>query len=152
MSAPSEAAAAWRAAALAAVEDLQGESADLGWPEASSLGDALVDALAHLLVDLASGAVSPSAQPTVVGAIGGMPRSLDHASCRACAGSLRRAASVFTQASAAWAPPAGEVALDLADLLDHAADLERGGRLTLGHKGVVLRKLQSLGRRLRELG
>lgn len=139
-------------AALLAVEDLQGSAADLGWPEVTGLADALVDALSHLLVDLAGGASRPTPRPLVVGAIGGPPRPVDHASCRAAAASLRRVAPLLLDGSPAWAPEAGTVAVELADLVDHAADLARSGRLTPAHKGVVLRRLHALQRRLQALG
>ncbi|HSP59551.1 MAG TPA: hypothetical protein VLO09_00680 [Ornithinimicrobium sp.] len=141
-----------RTAVLLAVEDLQTATADLGWPEATGLADGLVDALAHLLVDVADGAEQPSPRPTVVGAIGGPPRPVDHASCRAAAATLRRVAPAFAGAPPSWAAAAGGVCTELADLLDHAADLGRSGRLTLSHKGVVLRRMHALQRRLQALG
>ncbi|MFK5633014.1 hypothetical protein [Ornithinimicrobium sp. LYQ103] len=140
------------AAPLLAVEDLQGSAADLGWPEVTGLADALVDALSHLLVDLAEGAKLPTPRPHVVGAIGGPARPVDHASCRAAAASLRRVAPLLLDGDPAWAPPAGAVAVDLADLVDHTADLARSGRLATAHKGVVLRRLHALQRRLQALG
>ena len=140
-----------RAAALLAVEDLEAVAPDLGWPEATGLCDGIVDALAHLLVDVADGAAQPSPRPTVVGAIGGPARPVDHASCRAAAAALRRVAPTFADGPA-WGPGAGAVCGDLADLLDQVADLGRAGRLTLGHKGVVLRRMHLLQRRLHGLG
>lgn len=137
---------------LRSVEDLQGAMPDLGWPEATGLVDGLVDALAHLLVDLASGADRPTPQPLVVGAIGGAQRPLDHASCRAGAAALRRAAPVLLAGGRPWAPAGGEVALELADLLDRTAGAARAGRVPPGAKGVVLRRLHALARRLQALG
>ncbi|MGC5583315.1 hypothetical protein ACQE98_04085 [Ornithinimicrobium sp. W1679] len=139
-------------AVLLAVDDLQTATADLGWPEATGLCDGLVDALAHLLVDLADGAAHPSPRPTVVGAIGGSPRPVDHAACRAAAASLRRVAPTFEGSPAPWAGGAGSVCTELAELVDQVADLDRTGRLTLAHKGVVLRRLHALQRRLQGLG
>lgn len=139
-------------AVLLAVEDLQDATADLGWPEATGLCDGLVDALAHLLVDLADGSELPSPRPTVVGAIGGPTRPLDHASCRAAAAALRRVAPTFGAAGPPWAEGAGQVCTDLADLVDRVADLGRSGRLTPSSKGVVLRRLHALQRRLQALG
>lgn len=141
-----------KGALLRAVEDLQGAAADLGWPEATGLADGLVDALAHLLADLAGGAGTPSQQPAVVGAIGGGDRPPDHASCRAAAAALRRVAPVLLGGGPGWAEGGGEVALDLADLLDQVADRGRAGRLAPAHKGVVLRRLHHLQRRLQALG
>lgn len=145
------AAGAGRVTTLLAVEELQAAAADLGWPEATGLCDGLVDALAHLLVDVADGAPRPSPRPTVLGAIGGPARPVDHASCRAAAAALRRAAPAFADGPA-WADGAGAVCADLASLLDQVADLDRGGRLTLAHKGVVLRRMHVLQRRLHGLG
>jgi hypothetical protein len=144
--------AASRGDLLRAVEDLQGAAADLGWPEATGLADGLVDALSHLLVDLADGAPSPSPQPAVVGAIGGPPRPVDHASCRAAAATLRRAALVLLGSGHRWAAEGGEVALALAGLLDQVAEHGRTGRVSPAHKGVVLRRLHHLQRRLQALG
>lgn len=141
-----------RGALLRAVEDLQGAAADLGWPEATGLADGLVDALAHLLVDLADGADAPSPQPVVVGAIGGAARPVDHASCRAAAATLRRVAPVLLGGGPGWAAAGGEVALELADLLDQVADRGRTGRISPSSKGVVLRRLHHLQRRLQALG
>lgn len=141
-----------RTAVLLAVEDLQTATADLGWPEATGLCDGLVDSLAHLLVDVADGAGQPSARPTVVGAIGGRARPVDHASCRAAAATLRRVAPTFADDAPSWAPAAGGVATDLAELLDQVADLGRTGRLTPTSKGVVLRRMHALQRRLQGLG
>lgn len=139
------------AVALAAVEDLQGTSADLGWPEATALADALVDTLAHLLVDVGSGRAAPSPRPAVVGAIGGPPGSLDHASCRGASAALRRAGAALALAGPPWAAEAADVALDLADLLQTCADQARTGRLRENQKGVVLRALRAQQRRLHAL-
>ena len=143
------------AVTAALVDDLQGQSPDLGWPDASSMVDALVDALSHLLVDLGAGAGSPRPRPEVIGALGGAAGPLDPASCRATAGSLRRAGATLLAAEAeeakqatAWAGRAGEVALDLADLLDSLVDQARSGRLRPSHKGPVVRRLRSLQRQL----
>lgn len=143
-----------RDAALAAVEDLQRVAPDLGWGEATGLADGVVDALSHLLVDLADGATTPTARPLVVGAIAGPAAAPDHASCRSAAATLRRVAPVLRRGAAelAWAAEAGEVALDLAELLDQVADQARSGRLALAHKGVVVRRLHVLQRRLQALG
>lgn len=141
-----------RSEVLGAVDDLQGAAADLGWPEATGLADALVDALSHLLVDLADGASTPGPRPLVVGAIGGPDRPVDHASCRAAAATLRRVAPVLLGGRPAWSAAAGDVALDLAALLDQVADRGRSRRLTTSSKGVVLRRLHALQRRLQALG
>lgn len=137
---------------VAAVEDLQEHGPDLGWPEASSLADALIDTLSHLLVDLAAGAATPSPRPQVIGALGAGEGALDAASCRATAASLRRAGRLMTEAArpggSSWAGAAGEVALDLADLLETTAAQGRAGRLAPMHKGPVLRRLHGLRRRL----
>lgn len=142
------------AVVAAAVEDLQGQAPDLGWPEASSLTDALVDALAHLLVDLGAGAATPTPRPAVIGALGGSPGPVDAASCRATAASLRRSGSLLRRSATAqvgWPGPAGDVALDLADLLEQVADQSRTGRLGLAHKGPVVRRLHRLHRTLGDL-
>ena len=141
-----------RAEVLGAVDDLQGAGPDLGWPEATGLTDGLVDALSHLLVDLADGAPVPGPRPLVVGAIGGPGRPVDHASCRAAAATLRRVAPVLLGGGHAWSVSAGEVALDLGELLDQVADSGRTGRLAPSSKGVVLRRLHALQRRLQALG
>lgn len=141
-----------RGEVLRALDDLQGAGPDLGWAEATGLADGLVDALSHLLVDLADGAASPTPQPLVVGAIGGQARPVDHASCRAAAASLRRVAPVLLEGGRPWAAAAGEVALELAGLLDQVADRERGGLVSPSTKGVVLRRLHGLQRRLQALG
>ncbi|GGK67316.1 hypothetical protein [Ornithinimicrobium pekingense] len=140
-----------RGEVLRAVDDLQGAAADLGWAEATGLADGLVDALSHLLVDLADGSSSPTPQPLVVGAIGGPARPVDHASCRAAAAALRRVAPVL-DAGPPWGAEAARVALELADLFDRVADDGRSGRVPPGHKGVVLRRLHGLQRRLQALG
>jgi hypothetical protein len=141
-----------RGEVLSAVEDLQGAAADLGWPDATGLADALVDGLSHLLVDLADGVAVPGPRPLVVGAIGGQDGSVDHASCRAAAATLRRVAPVLLGGGPAWSAAACDVALDLAALLDQVADRGRSGRLTPSSKGVVLRRLHALQRRLQALG
>jgi hypothetical protein len=141
------------AVCLALVEDLQGTGADLGWPEATGLVDAIVDALCHLLVDLGQGQPSPTPRPAVVGAIGGVPRPLDHASCRAASASLRRAGSALLGSDGpGWARDAGEVALDLAALLERCVERDRAGRLRPLSKSVVQRELHGLQRRLRASG
>ncbi|WP_122262304.1 hypothetical protein [Ornithinimicrobium cerasi] len=140
------------AVSLALVEDLQGTGADLGWPEATVLVDALVDVICHLLVDLGSGRPVPTPRPAVVGAIGGTVGRLDHASCRAATPALRRAGSALLGDARGWAVAAGEVALDLADLLARCAERDRAGRLRPGDKSVVLRELHGLQRRLHALG
>lgn len=138
--------------ALAAVDDLQGEGADLGWPEATGLADSLVDALSHLLVDLGAGHSSPTPRPAVVGAIGGPAGPLDHASCRTAAAALRRAGGLLVEGGQPWTQEAAAVAMELADLLDRCAELARSGRLPERSKGVVLRRLRGLQRRLHALG
>ncbi len=140
-----------RTAALAALDDLHDAAADLGWDEATGLVDALVDHLAHLLVDLADGATTPTRRPVVVGAIGGPARPVDHASCRTAAAALRRVERVLRAGAPGWAPAAGDVALDLSELLDQVADRHRTGRLTPSDKSVVLRRVNVLARRLRAL-
>ena len=140
-----------RGEVLRAVDDLQGAAADLGWDEATGLADALVDALSHLLVDLADGSAAPTPQPLVVGAIGGAARAVDHASCRAAAATLRRVAPVLGDGPP-WAAEAAGVALELAELFDKVAEDGRSGRVPPGHKGVVLRRLHALQRRLQALG
>jgi hypothetical protein len=137
---------------LRALDDLQGAGADLGWAEATGLADGLVDTLSHLLVDLADGAAIPSPQPLVVGAIGGEARQVDHASCRAAAATLRRVAPVLVDGGPRWAEEAGQVAIQLADLFDQVADRGRSGAVPPSLKGVVLRRLHALGRRLQALG
>lgn len=142
--------AALASAARASLDDLQGAAPDLGWPEATGLVDGLVDTLGHLLVDVSRGQARPTEVPMVVGAIGGADRPPDHASCRAAASTLRRATAVLEEHPTGWAGSGREVALDLADLLEHTADLSRRGRLTIAHKGVVLRRLHEMRRRLGE--
>lgn len=139
------------AVALALVEDLQGTTADLGWPEATALADALVDGLSHVLVDLASGRPRPTSHPAVVGAVGGPPAPLEHASCRVATAALRRAGAVLLEAGPAWATEGGDVALSLADLVERCAERERAGRLRPTDKGPVLRELRGLQRRLHAL-
>ncbi len=141
-----------RAQVLRSVDDLQGAAPDLGWPEATGLVDGLVDALAHLLVDVADGAARPGRQPLVVGAIGGPERPLDHASCRAAAATLRRVAPVLLDGGPSWAAAGADVALELADLLDRTADHARAARVPPGAKSVLLRRLHALQRRLQALG
>lgn len=139
------------AVTLALVEDLQGTTADLGWPEASALADALVDGLSHLLVDLGSGRARPTPHPAVVGAIGGPPARLDHASCRVATAALRRAGAALLTAGPSWAHEGGDLALSLADLLERCAERDRRGRLRPADKGPVLRELRGLQRRLHAL-
>lgn len=144
--------AATRAQALAALDDLQDAAADLGWDEATGLVDALVDDLGHLLVDLAEGAPSPTPRPTVVGAIGGPVRAVDHASCRVAAAALRRVSLVFAAGGTSWAPVAGTVAEELAGLLLQVAETRRGGQLPPSARGVVVGRVSAWSRRLRSLG
>lgn len=139
------------AVALALVEDLQTATADLGWPEASALADALVDGVCHLLVDLGSGRARPTQHPAVVGAIGGPGGRLDHASCRVAAASLRRAGAALLGGQPAWAREGGDVALCLADLVERCVERDRAGRLRPTDKGPVLRELHALQRRLHGL-
>lgn len=143
-----DAAARTAAVALAQVEDLQAAAADLGWPEATGLADALVDALSHLLVDLGEGRGAPTPRPVVVGAIGGPSRPIDHASCRVATAALRRAGSTLLDGDPAWSREAGEVALDLADLLEQCAEAARAERVVSADKGALLRRLGGLRRRL----
>ena len=77
--------------------------------------------------------------------------TVDHASCRAAAARLRALSPVLAQAAPerAWAGAAGQVMGDLAGLLDRLADLSRTRPLTAADKGVVLRRLHGLARRLR---
>ena len=51
-----------------------------------------------------------------------------------------------------WAAGAGEVALDLAALLERCAERDRAGRPWPGGKSVVQRELHGLLRRLRAAG
>lgn len=141
-----------RAAALAALDDLQDAAADLGLDEATGLVDALVDDLGHLLVDLAQDAAAPTPRPLVVGAIGGQERPVDHASCRVAAAALGRVSGVLAAGAPSWAPPAGVVAEQLAALLIQVADTPRGGQLSPSARGVVVRRVNTLSRRLRSLG
>lgn len=153
--APAGGLASTRATALAVLEDLQDQGPDLGWAEANNLADALLDHLSHLLVDVAADAHAPSARPEVIGSVGGSDGALDAASCRATASSLRRAGAVLVEAAgpaSAWAGGAGEVALDLADLLEHTASSSRQGQLRSHHRGPVVRRLHALHRRLTALG
>ncbi|AXH95813.1 hypothetical protein [Ornithinimicrobium avium] len=144
--------AASRAAALAALDDLQDAAADLGMDEATGLVDAVVDDLGHLLVDLAEGSSAPTPRPRVVGAIGGPARPVDHASCRVAAAALGRVSAVLAAGAPVWAPPAGVVAEKLADLLIQVADTPRGGQLSPSARGLVVRRVNALSRRLRSLG
>lgn len=137
-------------AALQAADDLTALAPELGWAEATGLADALVDTLAHRCVDVAAGREVPTVLPAVVGAIGGADAGVDHASCRAAAARLRAVApTVAASAELAWAPGTAEVMTELADLLDGVADRARRRPLTLTDKGVVLRRLHALHRRLR---
>ncbi|GAA5161100.1 hypothetical protein [Ornithinimicrobium tianjinense] len=139
------------AAVAALVDDLQGTAADLGWSQANGLVDALIDSLAHLLVDAAAQRPQPGPHPQVVGAIGGPDGPLDHASCRTASSALRRTGAALLRGSTSWAPGAGEVALDLADLLEECVEQERLRRLRPGAKSVVVRRLLSFQRRLHGL-
>jgi hypothetical protein len=134
------------------VEELQPVAPDLGWTEATALVDALVEALAHRLVDLGAGRAEPSPLPVVTGAVGGADAEPDHASCRAAAARLRRVAPVLLDGGPGYAGDAGAVMTDLADLLDRLADRTRRGRLQRSDKAVVLRRLHALRRRLHPLG
>lgn len=142
--------AATAAASLRAAEELTALAPGLGWAEATGLADALVDALAHRLVDLAAGRAEPTPLPLVVGAIGGPDDPVDHASCRAAAARLRAGARLpAAHGEVAWAPEVAEVMTELAELLDHLADLSRRRTPTRADKGVVLRRLHRLHGRLR---
>lgn len=136
---------------LRAVEELHALAPDLGWAEASGLADALVDGLAQRCVDVAAGRAEPSTLPHVVGAIGGPDRPLDHASCRAAAARLRALAPALSEGPdpTAWAVETGAVMVDLADLLERLAHLARTRSLGAADKGVTLRRLHALQRRLR---
>lgn len=137
--------------ALRAADELAALTPDLGWGEATGLVDALVDALAHRCVDLAGGREEPTQLPAVLGAIGGVEGPVDHASCRAAAARLRALSPVLSGAGPeqGWADTAGQVMVDLAELLDRIADLARTRTLTGADKGVVLRRLHGLHRQLR---
>ncbi|WP_134772698.1 hypothetical protein [Ornithinimicrobium flavum] len=138
------------AAALHAADDLTALAPELGWAEATGLADALIDTLAHRLVDLAAGRHEPTTLPAVVGAIGGTDGEPDHASCRAAAARLRALAPLVRQQDGlGWAAPTADVMTSLADLLDQVAERSRRRPLTLTDKGVVLRRLHGLHRQLR---
>ena len=136
---------------LRAADEVAGLAPDLGWSEASGLVEGLLDGLAHVLADAATDRDQPRPQPLVVGAIGGTDRTPDHASCRATAGRLRVLAVELARHPAPWAGEASGVMTDLGDLLDQVADRTRRGALTRADKGVVLRRLHGLHRRLREV-
>lgn len=138
-------------AVLRVADDLTALAPDLGWTEATALTDALVDALAHRCVDLATDREQPTTLPLVVGAIGGVDGTVDHASCRAAAARLRALAPVVAARSdgPAWASGTASVMTDLADLLDHVAGRARQRPLTLVDKGVTLKRLHGLHRQLR---
>lgn len=136
------------AVAAALVDDLQSTAADLGWSQANGLVDALIDNLAHLLVDAAAQRPQPAPHPQVVGAIGGPDGALDHASCRTAVAALRRSGAALLAGPTCWAREAGGVALDLADLLEECVEQERRRVVRPGVKGVVVRRLRSLQRRL----
>ncbi|WP_151524301.1 hypothetical protein [Serinicoccus kebangsaanensis] len=138
------------AALLRGAEEVSGLAPDLGWSEASGLTEGLLDALAHLLADIASGRSAPRPQPVVVGAIGGADRAPDHAGCRAAAARLRAHAPVVSRRAHPCAAGAAAVMTDLADLLDQVADRSRRGALGGSDKGVVLRRLHRLHARVRD--
>lgn len=137
------------ARALLAADELSSLAPDLGWSEVSSLAQGVLDLLAHRLVDLADDRSEPTAVPPVVGAVGGPDRSLDHASCRAVAARLRGHAPLLLGSDHGWARESGAAMLDLADLLDGAADRFRARALTRADKSVVVRRLHAVQRRLR---
>lgn len=137
-------------ALVRAAHEVAGLAPDLGWSEASGLVDALLDGIAHVLADAADGRAEPRPQPVVVGAIGAPDRLPDHAGCRAAAGRLRSLARSLETHPARWAGDTASIMTDLGDLLDRVADRTRSGALSRADKGVVLRRLHSLGRRLRE--
>ncbi|KUG53660.1 hypothetical protein AVL62_02465 [Serinicoccus chungangensis] len=137
------------AALLRAAEEVSLLAPDLGWSEASGLVEALLDGVAHVLADAATGLDRPRPQPLVVGAIGGADRVPDHAGCRAAAGRLRALAGEVLPHPAPWVTEAAGVMTELGDLLDRVADRTRSGTLTRADKGVVLRRLHGLHRRWR---
>lgn len=142
--------AATAAASLRAAEELTSLTPTLGWSEATGMADALVDALAQRLVDLAAGQEEPTPLALVAGAIGGPDTAVDHASCRAAAAGLRVGARLpAAHPELPWATGVAEVMTELADLLDHLADLARRRTPTRADKGVVLRRLHALHGRLR---
>lgn len=138
-----------RTRALLAADELQSMAPDLGWSEASSVAQGVLDVLAHRLVDLADDRPEPTVLPLVVGAIGGADQPLDHASCRAAAARLRSQAALLLTSAHGWAQTSGTVMVDLADLLDLAADRSRTRVLTRADKGVLLRRLHAMQRALR---
>lgn len=152
-----------RADRLALVEELTTLAPELGWPEATELADAVVEALAHRVLDLD---VEPEAIHVVPvldaagrrGGSGDAPVGTEHASCRAAAARLRELAPRLDRAverytvpgpGRAWAPALGTTARELADLLDRAAERARTGQVGSSAKAVVLRRLHGLLRGLR---
>lgn len=135
---------------LSAAQEVGGLAPDLGWSEASGLTEALLDGIAHVLADAADGRAEPRPQPLVVGAIGAADRLPDHAGCRAAAGRLRALARPLDAHPTGWASDTASVMTELGDLLDRVADRTRRGALSRADKSVVLRRLHSLQRRLRE--
>lgn len=137
------------AALLHAVDELAGLAPDLGWSEASGVTEALLDGLAHRLADAATDREEPRPLPLVVGAIGEPDRPPDHASCRAASARLRALSPLLTADPRPWASEGGTIMVELGDLLDHLAERTRRAALTGSDKGVVLRRLHALQRRLR---
>lgn len=138
--------AAWRA-----VKDLETLAPDLGWPEATALVDAVIEGLAHRLVDVAAGRAKPSTLPLPAPSDGGQDGPADHASCRGAAARLRAARPALLEDAEhrPWAATAAGVAGDLAELLDQVADRSRAGRRRPTDKSVALRRLHGLRRQLR---
>ena len=146
---PAQGARAATARLLQAVDEVAGLTPDLGWGEATTVVEALLDQLAHRLADAASGQEQPTELPLVVGAIGGADHTPDHASCRAVAARLRATAPLLTARHTGWERQAGETMVQLGDLLDQVADRTRRDRIRASDKGVVLRRLHVMQRALR---
>lgn len=152
---PEHSTGAVRGAMLGAVEDLQSTFPDIGWVEAGVLIDSIFDQLSHALVDLCEPSYPRAPRqvhrpPTLapVPAAGEGVAQADHASCRAGAAALRRAARVFSARQ--WVKHQ-QLAEELGELLDHVAERTRAQRMLPSDKAVVLRRLHQLHRRLAAL-
>lgn len=136
-------------ALLRGVEELVELAPDLGWSEASGVAEALLDGLAHRMADASTDRQEPRELPLVVGAIGGPDRVPDHAACRATSARLRALAPLLSDDPRPWVRQGATVMVELGDLLDQLAERTRREALTVPDKGVVLRRLHALQRRLR---
>lgn len=146
---PGQGSLAPAAALLRAVDEVAGLAPDLGWGEATTVAEALLDQLAHRLADAAAGQDEPTELPLVVGAIGGADHTPDHASCRAVAARLRATAPLLAARHTGWERQAASTMVQLGELLDQVADRTRRGRISVSDKGIVLRRLHALQRGLR---